>query len=422
MEPVTPTVGTALGGRYHVERPAWTLETGAVFAGRDEVLDRKVLVFTLPAAAADDAARIAARAAHVHHPGLLQIYDAGAGWIVCEHPGGARLADMRGALAAGEAARVVRDLARALAALHERDVAHGAVSSELVLFDEERRPKLAGAGLAPEGSPAEDAAALGRVAYRAFTGKDPGEPRPRTPPPQIAALLRRWLAEDEAIRPSLAEVQAALEPYAAAAPPEPGVGFVRQEWKWLTTVAVLIGLAIAAVVVGLRVDFGGGGFPIKVRRNPEAPAPIRVASVRDFDPLGNGEEHREQAPRTIDGNDLTTWFTVGYKTAPLGGSKEGVGLVFDLGSAATVGGVIVRTPLPGWRAEWRVADADPSSLASFRTVASFTAERSSEIPVSPSSSGRYWLLWITSLVSSDTDTASAFPFQAAVAEVSFLPA
>jgi hypothetical protein len=421
MEPVAPAIGAAVGGRYLIERPAWTLPSGDVFVGRDDVLDRSVLVFALSGSDPADAARVAARVAQIHDAELLQVYDAGPGWIVCEHPRGGRLADRRLPLSLADAASATRSLARGLAALHDHGMAHGAVSEELVLFDEDGRVKLAGAGFAHEAAPADDVAALGRIAYRAFTGKAPGEPRAKTPPPQVALLLRRLLAEDPAVRPSPSEIQAVLEPYARIATPEARVGFLRQEWPWLTAVGLLIGLAVAAVLVGLRVDFGGGGFPIKVRRNPTTAAPAHVASVRDFDPLGDGEEHRQQAPRAADGDDLTAWYTVGYRTASLGGGKPGVGLVFDLGTSRTVAGIVVRTPLPGWRAEWRVADEDGASLGAFRPVASFSAESSGTTAVTPPSSGRYWLLWITSLVSSDTGTASAFPYQAAVAEVSFLP-
>ena len=62
----------------------------------------------------------------------------------------------------------------------------------------------------------------------------------------------------------------------------------------------------------------------------------------------------------IDGKD-TAWSTFGYSNAALGGGKKGVGLLFDLGEARAVGRIEVRTPGPGWVAEWRTAESKGST-------------------------------------------------------------
>lgn len=451
MEPhISP--GTLIAGRYRIERPAWPSDAAPVWHGRDTVLERPVLIQTFPGAdpaTAERIARAAARAAQISHPALAQIYDVGAEpvAIVVEHAPGGRLADRTrdAALPASQAARVVLQLAAALGALHERGLVHGSVGPATVLFDEESRCKLAGAGLAAElGSaldppdgyrPPEPGASveerdrygLAAVAYRLFTGRAPGGDAPparaarRGVPAEVERLLARGLGRDPAQRPSLEEFRHALSPLAAAEPPEREPGFFRQEARWLVPVLALVGLGVAAVLVGLRVDFGGGGFPIKIRRGetpaPEASAPFAVASVEDFDPEGNGEEHSAQARLAIDGRE-TAWTTVGYAGPNLDGRKSGVGLLFDLGRPREVRRIEVRTPLPGWTAEWRTADAKGRAAGDFRPVATFTAG-GGRVGLDPPVGARYWLLWITRLV--DNGSGANFPFQAAVGEVLFLP-
>ena len=432
--------GELIAGRYRVQRRAWTAGAGAVWLAMDTILERPVLVQTFPGVDLDELSRAVARSAQITHPGVSQIYDMSSdpAGIVFENAPGGRLADRKdGALPLAHAASICVRLAAAIGALHQHGMTHGAIGPGTVLFDEEGRPKLSAAMPVPEddgdgayrpsdpaaGGEERDRYALGAIAYRLFTGREPGPDAPpartakRGIPAQVDALLSRGLARDAAARPTLAEFRRVLEPLAADEAHERAPGFFRQEATWLVPVLLVIALGIAAIAFGVKnaVTKSGGSSPPE----PSASAtPFTVASVEDFDPppQGNGEEHHAQVGRVIDGKD-TAWSTFGYSNAALGGGKKGVGLLFDLGEPRAVGRIEVRTPAPGWVAEWRTADSKGSTANAYTIAQSFTAPEPAVFgrPVT----ARYWLLWITKLV--DSGTGDAHPYQAQVSEVAFFP-
>ncbi|MCB0979359.1 MAG: protein kinase [Ilumatobacteraceae bacterium] len=112
---------------------------------------------------------------------------------------------------------------------------------------------------------------------------------------------------------------------------------------------VVGGLLVAALLVAtvLIVTMGTGGTsddlpattvvpttapPVTDAVTPAAGAGI--AAIHTFDPDGDGEERDDLAALAIDGNPDTAWTTVCYANEYLGG-KQGVGLVLDLGGAAS---------------------------------------------------------------------------------------
>ncbi|MFY9585837.1 MAG: hypothetical protein WAT66_00120, partial [Actinomycetota bacterium] len=215
--------------------------------------------------------------------------------------------------------------------------------------------------------------------------------------------------------PSLAEFRRVLEPIASADPRERGPGFFRQEMQWLVPVLLVIALGITAIALGVK----------NLTDNPKkqttgtataSASPFAILSVDDFDPQpGNGQEHPEDAKDAIDGED-TAWSTVGYSRVTLDGRKKGVGLLFELAPGQSVGRIEVRTPIRGWKAEWRVADERGTTADDFQVVTTFEAT-GEPITISPARSARYWLLWITALV--DSGSGGPNPYQAQVSEVQF---
>jgi hypothetical protein len=433
--------GVTVGGRYQVRGRAWETGPGAVWLAFDTVLERPVLIQTFPSADPAAVGRAVAKAAHVTHPGVSQIYDVTVDppGIVFENAPAGRLADRTdGALPPPAAAKITCQIAAAIKALHDHGIPHGSIGPSTIVFDEEGRPKLAPASAAEDlGSPASpdayrpatgddlerDRYALGAVAYRLFTGREPSPDAPparaakRSVPPVVDALLSRALAREAAMRPTLEEFQHALGPIASAEPAERGPGFLRQEASWLVPVLLVVALAITAIFFGVRKVIGPSGGSKSTAQPTATASAYTVSSVTDFDPppKGNGEEHHGQVNRVIDGT-AAAWSTFGYKTAALGGQKPGVGLLFDLGTARPVGRIEITTPDPGWSAGWRTADSPGSAADDFTTQKTFTASGST-ITFSPPVTARYWLLWITRLV--DSGSGGSFPYQAQVSEVTF---
>jgi hypothetical protein len=131
---------------------------------------------------------------------------------------------------------------------------------------------------------------------------------------------------------------------------------------------------------------------------------IRISSVRDFDPPpgGNGIENGEQARFAADGRKGTTWKTVTYATADFGKLKPGVGLVVDLGKAATVRQVKLRLLGEGTGIEVRAAEASvdsaPAETASYLVAASKQDAGQGEIlRFAFPTKTRFLLIWLVQL-------------------------
>jgi len=133
---------------------------------------------------------------------------------------------------------------------------------------------------------------------------------------------------------------------------------------------------------------------------PPTGARVPIASVRDFDPDGNGTENPDQVRYAYDGNPSTAWHTVTYYNRPdLGGLKPGVGLIVDLGVSTQVGAVRVRLVGHGTSLELRAAAQEGARADDYVTVAhadnvgALVTLRPDEQPMHV----RYLLLWLTEL-------------------------
>jgi serine/threonine protein kinase len=457
---VALSAGTMLADRYQVIRELDPTPVGPVWSGRDMVLNRSVSIQTLvPSLASNAGARRAferacARAGRVTHPALLQVYDIGADnppFVVFEHPVGRRLSERlaRGPLSPEEGARIALSLARALEALHDRGGAHGWITPDTVLVDDEGRPKLVAIGVAdgarnlselgsqltpppgyrtPESKPLPgdaDRFALAALTYHMLTGRAPGRPPPRarsvrrSVPLSVERLLTNALDHIPSRRPTFDEFERALAPLARVEPPRVRQRpFVRSDLRWILPVLLIVGLGIAAVVLGpkITIDLQSGGT--KTSPPPATSRPLEGVTADDFDPFGsNRQENPKLVGNATDGDPVTAWRTVQYSTADLGGGKPGVGILFDLGADHSVTRIRVLSTLPGWEAEWRVSDSAGESPDDYRTVKSFTAAETLVVRMPSGTRGRYFLLWITRLA--PDEEAREGPYRAFVNEVQF---
>jgi serine/threonine-protein kinase len=193
-----------------------------VWLAEDDELGRQVVVKLLaPEADRDRFEREARAVAALSHPNIVQLFDFGAEerwYMVFEYLRGGsleeRLAEV-GVLPVDEVARIAGDVATGLAHAHSRGVVHRDLKPGNVLFDMERRSKIADFGIArvqgvdtltedgtvlgtaayisPEQvrgepvTPASDVYAFGVILYRLLAGRLPFE---ADSPMQLAALHR----------------------------------------------------------------------------------------------------------------------------------------------------------------------------------------------------------------------------------------
>lgn len=251
---------------------------GAVWLGRDEVLNRPVAlkrVGATPDAPAPDltrAEREARLAASLNHPHVVAIYDlvhdGDDRWLVMEYVAGETLSAMvrrEGPLSHDRAAALLGQAAEALAAAHSAGIVHRDVKPSNILVTAADRVKLTDFGiaraaadatltqtglvtgspayLAPEvatGKPATDRSdvwSLGTTLYHALAGRPPYDVGDNVmgalyrivheDPPRLAdagwlaPVLEATMATDPADRWSMREVARYLAAGPGAAEPEP---------------------------------------------------------------------------------------------------------------------------------------------------------------------------------------------------------
>ncbi|WP_160666439.1 serine/threonine-protein kinase [Pseudarthrobacter sp. ATCC 49987] len=214
---------------------------------------------------AEDAARRETRILSVlDHEHLVRAHDvvrlgggaAGNLGLTMDYAAGGSLGQLvasRGTLGPGETVTVLTPIAQALAYLHGQGFTHGDVSPGNVLFTAHGKPLLADLGVArmvadaravsgagTEGfsdpapvdavraglQPERDVYSLAAVGWFCLTGHppEPGAQRPPLPllvpgvPPALSAALESGLQEDRRLRPTAAELAAAVHRSAGAAP------------------------------------------------------------------------------------------------------------------------------------------------------------------------------------------------------------
>lgn len=314
-----------------------------------------------------------------------------------------------------------------------------------------------------EPDPAADLYALGVVLFKALTGRSPrmamdlgaGAGRPRTPahprdfrpevPRDLDAAVARVLSPSPAERfADAAELglvlrsvaqsrpgRAAVSPAPVPPPPPrnlstpqppapPPLGdttsFVRSEGRWLAPVVLLVLVAIAVVIGVLQLSgkvsiIGGGGGSSAAP--PPSPAVTQVplhagGTLKPNPPAGDPYEHQDQVPLAFDGNAATSWSTQWYPTPVFGGLRDAVGIYGDAGQPVALKRIEVDTTLPGWTAAIETSDDGQNWSA---PGPSATVGPQQSFDVSALGSHRYWMVWITKLVSGPNG------YQASVAEI-----
>ncbi|MCK6501224.1 MAG: serine/threonine protein kinase, partial [Nitrospira sp.] len=193
---------------YRMERLLGAGGLGAVYAAHDEKLHRRVAIKVLKHRPDEGVRRRlldeARKAAALDHPTIVTVYsvhdDADPPAIVMEYVEGFPLDRFAAELTFEQRARLLRDVARGLAAAHAREVVHRDLKPDNVLVGPEMRPRILDFGMAlsveearrwgggfegtplyasPEQargeslSPASDVFSFGSLMFKVLTGRPP---------------------------------------------------------------------------------------------------------------------------------------------------------------------------------------------------------------------------------------------------------
>jgi hypothetical protein len=438
-----------LVGRYALEEELGRSRTGMVWRSQDPLLRRSVAVKLIHPRLADDpgfaqAFRDEARnVAVLSAPGVARLLDTGEQdgviYLVREYAPGSSLRvrlDEGGPASPAETVRIGEAALRALADAHDRGVLHLALDADDVIVGDDGRVCLIdfGIGAAVAASRPENAAellgdeylapeqiagertdartdlyAVASLLFRSLTGDAPrGRTSARRIRPDVPRALDRVLAralepDPERRFPSARSFADALERSVDTEVVDvPDAGRTAGLFTWIGVPLIVVGIAVAAITLGLWLGELEVGGPLGIRAAPDEPAsaessPIAVlpATVDVLDPFGDGEELSSNAGLANDGDLQTAWRSENYFDGELG--KPGIGLLLDLGDRNEVLGLRLWTPHPGFRFGVAIGD-DPDALVD-DVGDEVTSTSLSRVPLR--GIGRYVLVWITSVVPVD---------------------
>ncbi|MFD9006736.1 protein kinase family protein [Streptomyces sp. NPDC059582] len=152
--------------------------------------------------------------------------------------------------------------------------------------------------------------------------------------------------------------------------------------------------------------------------------PLRIQDAAEYYPDGK-PQHANDAKLTYDGDSSTYWRTYSFNGGPvLAPYKQGVGIVYDLGSAQEVSGASIGLNYDGDHTSVSLYAADSLSssapLGSMKQIGDATTS-GTELKISAKKAvkTRYVLVWLTAVPYSSKDEYSGAGFKQAITDVKF---
>lgn len=196
MSTYTSEPGVRLGGRYRLEDRLAAAGGWSAWKAIDEILARPVSVITFASGfpRLEQAVTAARAASRLTDTRLTQVFDVEDSWdhayIVMEWPVGDTLADLVGAggVEPDAGARIVAEVAAALAGAHAAGLAHLCLRPDTVRWTPGGGVKVTGlgidaalSGLTADDPQEADTRGLGKLLYAVLTGMWPGDDFPELP-------------------------------------------------------------------------------------------------------------------------------------------------------------------------------------------------------------------------------------------------
>ncbi len=368
--------------------------------------------------------------AGVSHPHLTKVFMVeqvpGGAYAVLEWTGGSSMADHVAAERTIDLAEFLPNatgLAGALAAMHEKGLAHGSVDLSALSYSADHPAKLGRFGRQPRTDIGGDVRALAGALETALTGRHPGGPTPSESIDGVTPNIDRILRNAQAGRLDADSMEKSLS--AAPTPRSPAPAARAGSRRLLYSALALIGIATALIAVGLFFS-GGSTEPVLPSRPTttvttlptSTTTTVDVGQIRTlgallFDPLGGPQPDDPSLPALIDGDPGTVWVSEELPDQ-LGATRPPYGVIFSVLGSPTHVELLGITPGTFFEFRWAATPNPDPSMWETLTTAQSTAGVTS-LSLAARNDG-HWLIWFTALPQASDST-----FQTSLGEVRFLP-
>ncbi|MFE0651559.1 serine/threonine protein kinase [Streptomyces sp. NPDC059534] len=213
-------------------------------------------------------------------------------------------------------------------------------------------------------------------------------------------------------------------------PPPPLQSRTGKALKWAVSALLIAALGLGSWQIADRLldQDNSSKTPVTTPtlddEKPEPPKPLTIRSAEEFAPDGN----LQNAPGvhdTYDSDSTTYWRTRTFRAGPvLAPYKQGVGIVYDLGSEQNVSSASIafryggpKTSVTLYAADSLTPSGSPDSMKKIATAE--TSQTAAKPETTTPVKTRYVLLWLTSVPYSDGDEYFGSGYKQAITNVSF---
>ncbi|CAM5241106.1 protein kinase family protein [Streptomyces avidinii] len=153
------------------------------------------------------------------------------------------------------------------------------------------------------------------------------------------------------------------------------------------------------------------------------PTPLTIAGAQEYAPDGK-PQNAENVSNTYDGNPATYWRTKSFYDGPEVKIKDGLGIVYDLGSEQEVNGASIALKFGGAHTTLTLYATDSKSpkgsVGSMTKIAgTTTSETALQLTAEKPVKTRYVLVWITAMPHAPLDDFSDPGYKQAITDVKF---